>query len=199
MSTAEKRRYTAKEYLAFERAAESKHEYYQGEIFAMTGASRAHNLITVNLATAFHVKLRGRGCEVYASDMRVKVNPTGLYTYPDVTVVCSKPQFEDDVFDTLVNPKLIIEVLSDSTELYDRGEKFAHYQTIDSLQEYVLVSQRDYRVEVFTRQETDEWLLKNVTGSHASVTFRSIDFTLDLEEVYFQVEMPEKSQEASPE
>jgi Uma2 family endonuclease len=195
MSTAEKRHYTPQEYLAFERASETKHEYYHGEIFAMTGASRAHNLITVNLATAFHLKLRGRGCEVYASDMRVKVSPTGLYTYPDVTVVCSKPQFEDDVFDTLLNPKLIIEVLSDSTELYDRGEKLAQYQTIDSLEEYVLISQKDYRVEVYARQENDEWMFKIVNGPEASVSFRSIDFALDLTEIYYQVEFSKQTQE----
>jgi Uma2 family endonuclease len=124
--------------------------------------------------------------------MRVKVSLTGLYTYPDVAVVCSKPQFEDDVFDTLLNPKLIIEVLSDSTELYDRGEKLAQYQTIDSLEEYVLVSQNDYRVEVYNRQENDEWLFKIVNGPKARVSFRSIDFALDLAEVYYQVEVPKQ-------
>ncbi len=190
MSTAEKRHYTPQEYLAFERASETKHEFYQGEIFAMTGAKRPHILITGNLVTALNNNLRGRGCEVYPNEMRVKVSATGLYTYPDVTVVCGEPQLEDDAFDTLLNPKLIVEVLSESTEAYDRGQKFSQYQTIDSLEEYVLASQREYKVEVFTRQEDGQWLLSDAQGREAAIHFRSIDLKLELDEVYYQVEIP---------
>src|SRR5919198_4874617 len=119
--------YTPEEYLALERAARHKSEYVNGRIYALAGASRAHNLIVVNVSAELRAQLRGRPCETYASDMRVKVSQTGLYTYPDVVVVCGEPRFEDAQVDTLLNPTVIIEVLSESTESYDRGEKFAHY------------------------------------------------------------------------
>ena len=132
---------TPEEYLARERRAETKSEYLRGEVFAMAGASRAHNLIASNAAGELRQQLRDRPCEVYPSDMRVKVSPSGLYTYPDVTVVCGEPQFEDAEVDTLLNPKVLVEVLSPSTADYDRGGKFTHYRRLPSLQEYVLISQ----------------------------------------------------------
>src|SRR5206468_6291774 len=118
-------------------------EYINGQIYAMSGASREHNLIVVNLIRELSSQLRGRPCEVYASDMRVKVRPTGMYTYPDVVAVCGEPRFEDEQVDTLVNPAVIVEVLSPSTEAYDRGQKFAHYRKLESLTEYVLVAQNE--------------------------------------------------------
>ena len=138
---------TAADYLALERQAETKSEYLNGRIYAMSGASRSHNRITFNLARRIGNQLGGRRCEGYVNDMRVKVSPTGLYTYPDVVVVCGKEQFEDTHLDTLLNPTLIIEVLSDSTEAYDRGRKFLHYQLLDSLIDYLLVSQDAPRIE----------------------------------------------------
>lgn len=194
MSTAEKRRYSPKEYLAIERDSDTKNQYYQGEIFAMTGASFAHNSIVSNLLRLLGNAFDDGPCHALASDQRVKVDATGLYTYPDVTVVCSEPRFEDDVFDTLLNPKLIVEVLSDSTEAYDRGRKFSHYRAIDSLEEYVLVSQNEYRVEVFTRRQ-GEWLLSDAQGRESSILLRSIDCRLSLNEVYHRVEIPETGQD----
>ena len=126
---------TPEAYLASERRAKYKSEYIHGEILAMSGASRAHNIITVDITTELNIQLRPRGCEVYSGDMRVRTNPTGSYFYPDVVIVCDEPHFEDNVFDTLLNPILVVEVLSPSTEVYDKGEKFAHYQELASLRE----------------------------------------------------------------
>ena len=120
------------DYLAWERQQETRHEYVNGEIHAMTGASREHNLINGNLFAALHTQTRGKPCEVYSNDMRVKVSETGMYTYPDIAVACGKPEFEDTQVDTLLNPVLIVEVLKVSTEGYDRGAKFAHYRTLPS-------------------------------------------------------------------
>lgn len=141
MSSYAKQRCSAQEYLELERRAATKSEFFAGEIFAMTGASRDHNLIVANLVRELTLELKGRPCETYPSDMRVKVNATGLYTYPDLAVVCGPPQFDDEQKDTLLNPTLIVEVLSISTEAYGRGKKFAHYRKIGSLAEVLLVSQ----------------------------------------------------------
>src|SRR2546423_9948471 len=171
------------EYLRLERQAEYKSEYLNGEIFAMSGASREHNLLTVNIARELSQQLRGRPCESYASDMRVKVRANGLYTYPDVTVVCGEPQFEDKEVDTLLNPTLLVEVLSQSTERYDRIAKTSYYRTIDSLQEHLLVAQHEVRVEQYLRQPNGEWSLTQYTSSDAIVKLPSIDCSLRLTDV----------------
>src|SRR5690606_7579846 len=139
MTAVPKKRLTAEEYLEFERSSEIKHEFYNGRVFAMAGAKRRHNLIALNIGSEIRSNLKGKDCEAYPSDMRVLVAEFGLYTYPDVSVVCGKPEFQDDVLDTLLNPVLLIEILSDSTESYDRGRKFQHYRSIETLKEYVLV------------------------------------------------------------
>ena len=139
MSLQPKPRLTPEDYLALERSADFKSEYFDGEIFAMTGASEPHNTIVANTLSEIRQQLKKRPCKVYANDMRVKVDPTGLYTYPDVVVVCGKARLEDAHLDTLLNPTLIVEVLSDSTEAYDRGRKFEHYRKLESLAEYVLI------------------------------------------------------------
>src|SRR5437867_12261501 len=141
MSLERKTHLSPEEYLSLDRKSEVRSEYFDGDMVAMSGGSREHNLIVTNLVRELSLHLKGRPCEVYPSNMRVKISATGLYTYPDVVVVCSDPQFEDESVDTLINPTLIAEVLSDSTEAYDRGAKFAHYRKIDSLLEYLLVSQ----------------------------------------------------------
>ncbi len=141
---------TPQEYLRFERASEVKHEFYNGEIFAITDASENHNVVAGNTFAALHSQLRQRPCKLYPGDMRVHIPATGLYTYPDVTVVCGTPQFDDKEFDTLLNPTVIIEVLSPSTEKYDRGKKFEHYRSIPSLREYVLIAQDEMRVQLYT-------------------------------------------------
>lgn len=180
------------EYLASERAAETKSEYFAGEVFAMAGASRAHNLIVFNVASQMGPQLRGGPCEAYVGDMRVKVSATGLYTYPDVVVVCGNPQLEDDHLDTLLNPTLIIEVLSPSTESYDRGQKFAHYRQLESLQEYVLIAQDRVHVERFARQPDGQWLLLAATDPMGVVPLTSIDGQLMLSEVYERVEFADR-------
>ena len=183
MSTASSRRITPQEYLAIERAAEIRSEYYAGEMFAMSGASWHHNLVKDNLAREIGQQLKEGPCRVVTSDLRVKVDATGLYTYPDIVVVCEAPRFEDDVHDTLLNPRVIVEVLSESTEKYDRGKKFGHYQRIASLQEYVLVAQDEPVVERYLRQPTG-WLLTTVRGLDADFAFAAIAGTVSLREIY---------------
>ena len=156
MSKQLKVRCTPEEYLARERQTSGKSEFYGGEIFAMTGASRWHNLIVSNILRELSSQLKGRPCVAYPSDMRVKVSTTGLYTYPDVVVVCGDEQFEDTEQDTLLNPTLIVEVLSPSTVRYDRVEKSAHYRKLDSLQEYLLVAQDRPHVEHYARQSSQQ-------------------------------------------
>ncbi len=158
-STAEKIALSAEGYLAMERASDIRHEYMDGEIFAMTGASRKHNLINGNVFASLHSQLKNRPCEIYSNDMRVKMDEAGRYVYPDIVVACDTPRFEDEQLDTLLNPTLIIEVLSDSTEAYDRGGKFAAYRHLESLQEYVLIVQHEARIEHYVRQAQESWLL----------------------------------------
>jgi Uma2 family endonuclease len=178
---------TAQDYLAWERQQETRHEYLDGQIFAMTGASRAHNLLCMNLAASLHQQLRGRPCEIYANDMRVKVSETGMYTYPDLVAVCGEPRFEDQAVDTLLNPVLIIEVLSDSTERYDRGAKFTHYRSLASLQEYLLVSQTECRVEHYVRQSGNHWLLTEYQEIQERIDLNSLGSHLTLAEVYERI------------
>ena len=178
---------TPEAYLAFERASAEKHEYYDGEVYAMTGASATHNLIVGNVVASLHAQLRQRPCLVYPSDMRVKTLSTILYTYPDVSVVCGEPQFEDAAADTLLNPAVIVEVLSPSTERYDRGKKFQHYRTLVSLQEYVLIAQDGPRIERFTRQADDTWLLADAAEMGAALALESIQCNLALADVYEKV------------
>ena len=197
MSTAEKRHYTVEEYLEFERTSGTKHEYYQGEIFAMVGASPAHNRIVWNLSRFLGNQLDGTPCEGFANDMRVKVERTGLYTYPDVAIACGEAKFEKQVIHSLLNPTLIIEVLSNSTANYDRVEKFAQYQTIDSFQQYVLVSQKEYHVEVFTKQSDGQWPSSSFRGLDAKIELGVIGCTLALSDVYRRVEIPEREESPS--
>ena len=188
MSAEPHRRVSLEDYLAAERLAETKSEYLNGEVFAMSGASREHNLIVWNLAGALHPQLRGRICEAYVGDMRVHIPATGLYTYPDLAVVCGEPRFEDGELDTLLNPTVLIEVLSPTTEGYDRGRKAAHYRTLDSLREYLLVSQEEVRVELFTRQEDGHWLLSEASRLEETVSLGSIGCALLLADVYERVQ-----------
>ena len=182
---------TPQEYLARERQAETKSEYLQGEVFALAGASERHNLIVVNLVVSLGSQLKRQPCKVYANDMRVKAGPDGLYTYPDVVVVCGKAEFEDEHQDTLLNPTVIIEVLSSSTEAYDRGQKFAYYRTLDSLTDYLLVSQHEPLIEHYVRQPGGDWLLSDYRGLDAVVSILSIGCQLLLAEVYDKVEWSE--------
>ena len=183
--------FTPEEYLARERKALDKSEYRDGRIYAMPGASRAHNLITVHVTGELYIQLRTRTCEVYPSDMRVKVSAAGLYTYPDIIVVCDEPRFEDSHFDTLLNPTVLIEVLSPSTAAYDRGEKFKRYQYLDSLCEYILISQDRIRVEHYLRQE-QTWDLTEFHSLADVVQLVSIGCELSLRAVYAKVRLSQE-------
>lgn len=178
--------FTAEEYLALERKATLKSEYLNGEMRAMPRVNFAHNLITLDIGTELNIQLRGRECLVYTNDMRIRTSPMGSYFYPDVVVVCGEPQFEDNVFDSLLNPILVIEVLSPSTEAYDKGEKFRHYQELDSLQEYILVSQDRVRVEQDRLTQTQS-AQTEFHGHEDVLPLTSIKCELPLRDIYRRV------------
>jgi len=191
LSTHPQKRIPPEEYLALERKSSLKSEYFNGEVFAMGGASPSHALIVTNIVSELRGQLKKRPCVVYSTDLRVKVAPTGLYTYPDVVVVCGKALFDDDQKDTLLNPALIVEVLSESTKDYDRGGKFEHYRTVESFKEYVLVAQDKHHVEHFVRQPDRRWLLSETNRIEDTLDLTSIGCRLALAEVYDKVEMAE--------
>ncbi len=172
-------------YLETERKAETKSEYCKGRVFAMAGASYAHNLLAAQIITCLGSQLRGRDCRVLPSDMRIKVRDTGLYTYPDVSVLCGKPQFEEESTDILLNPVTIIEVLSPSTEAYDRGDKFAHYRELASLEEYLLVSQKAPKIEYY-RREGAFWVFSEAKNDQ-TLTLEHINCNLPLVEIYADI------------
>ncbi|WP_438015684.1 Uma2 family endonuclease [Sorangium sp. So ce315] len=193
---ARKRTFSFAEYLAHEQASEAKHEHVNGEIFAMAGGTPEHGLMAVNVASVLRGQLVDRRCRVYNSDVRVRVRATGLATYPDVSVVCGRLERDPEDENSILNPVVLVEVLSPNTEAYDRGEKFAHYQTIPSLREYVLVSHQRRRVEVLRRNDDGTWTLHDVReGGVAALA--SIGCSLPLDEVYRGVfEGPEPGEEA---
>lgn len=180
------------EYLAFERKSEFRHEYIDGEVVAMAGASRAHSLIKGNLMSLFKTQLRGQGCEVHDSDFRVKVEATGNFAYPDLSVVCGEVQLLDDAFDTLMNPLLIVEVLSPSTQRYDKTEKFSDYRKIPSFREYILVAQDKAHIERYLRRDDGVWELSEVEGLEAKLALKSVAVSLSLADVYEQVSFAKK-------
>jgi len=174
------------EFLAFEREATERHEYFGGEVVAMSGGTREHSLIANNLGGELRAALRAGPCEVYTSDMRVWIAAADLYTYPDVAVVCGEPAFENDTRDVLLNPVAVFEVLSDSTERYDRGEKFGYYRTLPSLQDVVLVSQRAPLVEHFARRPDGSWLLR-AYGAGERLALPSLGCEIPVDEIYLKV------------
>jgi Uma2 family endonuclease len=176
------------EYLEIERRAECKSEYYRGEMFAMAGASLRHALIVSNLVRELSLRLKGRPCGAFSTDLRLQVSPTGLYTYPDLMVICGDAQYADNRKDTVQNPVVIIEVLSDSTRDYDRGRKFQHYRALASLQEYLTVEQDAVHVEHWSRQRSGQWLLSEFEKREDSVRLDSIACVLPLTEIYDKVE-----------
>lgn len=179
---------TPEEYLAFERKATTKHEYVNGQVVAMSGASFAHNFITANIAIHLGIQLMNGECRVATSDMRVKVTEIDSYFYPDVVVVCGEPIPEDNIFDTLLNPTVMVEVLSPSTETYDRGEKFEFYQQIASLKDYILISQDKVHIEHYCRQGA-EWIQTEFQGLEEVLPLLSIGCELRLQDVYRRVEV----------
>ncbi|MEP7125484.1 MAG: Uma2 family endonuclease [Byssovorax sp.] len=174
------------DYLDFERASPIRHEYEGGDAFLMSAGTFEHSAVAANLLSELGNALRGRGCRALMSDMRIKIPATGRYVYPDGSIVGARPQFVDEQRDTLLNPRLIIEVLSNSTEAYDRGDKFAQYRSVASIGEYVLASQKEPKIEVFTRQPDESWMLR-VHGPGERVALSSLECTIEVDRVYQDV------------
>ena len=189
--------YTPAEYLRREREASYRSEYLRGEIFAMTGGSLKQSQIKTNILGELRNRLKGRPCAPYDCDLRIKC-ATGLYTYPDASVICNEPEFDDARKDTVLNPTLLVEVLSKTTEAYDRGKKFDHYRTIAALREYVLVSQDEPMIQRFLRNDDETWTLTAVAGLEQTIALRSIGVDLPLAEVYERVDFSAESEEPAP-
>lgn len=189
MSRETKTYVTPEEYLAFERKAENKNEYVNGEIFAMTGASRKHNLIAGNIPGELRQQLKGKPCQVYPGEMRVKAAAVRSFVYPHVVVVCGEPVFEDDYLDTLLNPTMVVQVLSKSTESYNRIGKSAYYRTIESLAEYLLFAQDEYRVEQYVKQDDGRWLLSDVRSLENVIELKSIGCSLPIGDIYDRISL----------
>ena len=176
-----------KEYLAIERRAEYKSEYVDGVMYAMAGGSERHNLIAANLIIAIGAQLRDHPCRIYPSDLKVRVPNSRRFFYPDVSIVCGETQFADEEKDVVLNPVVVIEVLSDSTAAFDRGKKFQSYQQIESLREYLLVSQDEYVVEHFLRRDDGRWLYTKAGGLDESLALPTVKCRLALADVYSKV------------
>jgi len=190
MSLQPKLQLTFDDWLEGERASlEGRSEYLDGEVFAMTGASVEHNAIVVNIVRELSIQMKGRPCQVYANDLKVRIRPADAGKYPDLIALCGEHQFQDGRRDVLLNPSLIVEVLSDSTEAYDRGKKFAIYRQIPSLREYLLISQHQVQVELFSRGDDGRWTLSDYSALSDSVLLPSVGCTLSLAEVYDKVDL----------
>jgi Uma2 family endonuclease len=183
------RRLTEAEYLTIEHAAELKSEFFDGEMFAMAGGTPQHSLIATNLARVIGNQLRASPCVVYNADLRIKVEASGLFTYPDLSVICGPLEFARGTTDTVINPSLLVEVLSEATEAYDRGKKFEHYRQIATLREYLLVSQREPRIEHFLRQEQEGWLLTEAAGLDTRLELPNLHIQVALSDVFDRVEL----------
>lgn len=196
----QKRRYTLAEYFELERTSAEKHEYVDGEILMMAGGSENHSLIITNTIRSIGNRLQGKPCRVYESNLRIRIPRTPLYVYPDISIICGPTQRDPDdhTGNSVTNPRLVIEVLSPSTEGYDRGRKFERYMKLESLEEYVLVSQETARVESFWRREGGSWLLTPVSGIEGAAKLRSLDIELPLREIYAGVEFPPLADESIP-
>ncbi|MBI3923787.1 MAG: Uma2 family endonuclease [Armatimonadetes bacterium] len=189
MSVVPRPKLSPEEYLAVERSAEWKHEYLDGDVFEMARSDSSHNLIVSNLVGDIGTKLRGLPCEVLACNMRMRVAERGPFTYPDVLVVCAKPVYVDEKRDTLLNPKVLFEVLSDSTEANDRGWKWAHYRHLASLAEYVMISQDHCRVEQYVRQPDGDWTFREYRIPEDSLRLPSLECEIALADIYHRVEL----------
>jgi Uma2 family endonuclease len=189
VATAEKILISPEEYLVRERATDYKSDYLRGQTVAKAGASARHNLIVLNTGAVLRDALRKRPCLVYPSDLKLNIESTGLFTYPDITVVCGEPKFLDDHGDVLLNPVVIIEVLSESTEAYDRGKKFEHYRTILSLEQFVLIAQDRVAVDCFSRGANNEWTLRSSSDINSTLGLGSIQCEVPLSEIYDKVRL----------
>lgn len=192
MSAVPKPIYNADQYLALEQGAEYRSQFYFGEIFAMAGASRRHNVVAANVLANIHPQLKGRSYEVYQNDMRVKVHPD-FYTYPDIVIVCGEPEIERKNGENLLNPTVLIEVLSPSTEKFDRGDKFRFYRLMPSLREYVLVSQDRVNIEHYFRQEDNSWLFTALNEEGDVLELPSVSCLVNVRDIYDKVDLTEES------
>ncbi|MCI5123178.1 MAG: Uma2 family endonuclease [Candidatus Electrothrix sp. AR5] len=192
MQVQEQHQISPEEYLIGERAGDIRHEYFAGEVFAMAGASREHNQISTNIVRLLGNQLLEKPCSVFASDMKVKVQKKKKYSCPDIVVVCEKEAYEDEHNDVLLNSVVLIEILSDSTEAYDRGDKFSHYQDIPSFTEHILVSQYAFKMERFTQQPNNSWVYTIYQGEEDILPVETIDCELPLAEVYRKVRFAEQ-------
>ncbi len=187
MTNLAKKMITVTEYLALERNSKEKHEFYKGEMFAMAGAKKRHNQIVFNIIGQLYNQLKDKPCIAFGSDMKVRVKPDGLFTYPDISALCGDEKYLDENEDVLLNPSLIIEVLSESTENYDRGKKFVLYRELESLREYVLISSDYKKVEIFKRTQSNQWLLSDIIENEL-IHFESIHCSISFEEIYNKIQ-----------
>jgi len=181
--------YSPEEYLQLETAAEYRSEYHDGQIIPMAGGKPNHNQLAINLTSALNYNLRKKPYRVFMSDLRLWIPNCRLYTYPDVMVVHTPLVFAENRQDTIVNPLAIAEILSDSTEKYDRGDQFRMYRTIPSFKEYLLISQEAMQVEKFSKNNSNQWVFSEYTGKDAKITFDSFEFAISLDELYDRVEL----------
>ena len=186
--------YTPEEYLTLERKAEFKSEYFDGGIFVMQGASDPHTIINNNVGGEFYLQLKGSSCVARSNDMKVRSPDKGMFVYPDLTIVCGAAQFHDGTKDVIINPKLIVEILSPSSEAFDRGKKFAKYKLLESFTDYILIAQDEPQIDYFVRQENGGWLQKSASGIDAEVPIAAVGCILRLADVYSNVEFPTKLQ-----
>ena len=193
MSSLPKHRYSAEEYLAIDNEADYKSEYVAGDIFAMGGATPKHVLIAGNTAREFGNRLRDTNCQVYSAGLRIQADLDNVYYYPDVVVVCGRPEYRDSRRDTVTNPLVIVEVLSPTTRNYDRGDKFAHYRRLDSLREYILIDQDACHVEHFVRKE-GIWEFSESDDCQGSLVIPTLDIAIALTEIYAKLEFLDDGQ-----
>ncbi|OQX27412.1 MAG: hypothetical protein BWK80_05345 [Desulfobacteraceae bacterium IS3] len=186
---AKKLYYSKEEYLEIEAAADYKSEYYQGELFAMSGGSPKHSIISFNLIREIGQGLRNKNCIGFESNMKLEIAEADAYVYPDLMVVCGDVKLAENTTDVITNPVLIIEVLSPGTEAFDRGKKFEYYRSVESLKEYVLVSQDKPRVEAYFRKDRNNWQYTVIEGIEKSIVFKSLDYEVKLEEIYYKTEL----------
>jgi len=185
--------FTPAEYLAMEEAAEVRHEYYQGEIYAMAGAFPNHNRIVRNFGSELSLALKGTNCEAFMNEQRLWIQAKGLFTYPDIMVICGKLEFYENRKDTVINPLLIVEVLSDSTQKYDRGEKFEFYHSLPTFQEYILINQHKAHVQQYYLETPNQWISKEYNHLTDILKLAKINFQISLQDIYYRVEFQEVS------
>jgi Uma2 family endonuclease len=187
-----KQTYSIEEYFALEEQAEYRSEYCDGEVFVMAGSSANHNRITLNTASFLNTALAEKDCEVFVNDLRVQLEKQRYYTYPDILIICGEPIFVEGRQDTVANPILIIEVLSESTKDYDRGSKFAAYRNITTLREYILIDQDEIHIEAFVKDDAGTWRLRDYFEQDEALVFESLHLTLPIQQLYQRIKFPSK-------